>query len=160
MKLWRRTKQQNVHVAIYIHSKLNSLNRAIYSSWMESKILVPPNISTDIKLINYLQFFSFYLFCRVSTRVQKSCCKMEDETLKESGGIAATGLHKSVVDLLVLLRFGQSVQKNCCKITGICKMEKEKSRRRVEGDVVLFVRELGVLLIGCGSLVDLGFSLG
>ena len=39
-------------------------------------------------------------------------------------------------------------------------MEKEKFRRRVEGDVVLFVRELGVLLIGCGSLVDLGFSLG
>ncbi|GAY53561.1 hypothetical protein CUMW_150010 [Citrus unshiu] len=34
-------------------------------------------------------------------------------------------------------------------------MEKEKFRRRVEGDVVLFVRELGVLLIGCGSLVDL-----
>ncbi|KAK9229090.1 hypothetical protein WN944_022047 [Citrus x changshan-huyou] len=58
---------------------------------------------------------------------------MEDETLKESGGIAATG---------------------------ICKMEKEKSRRRVEGDDVLFVRELGVLLIGCGSLVDLDFLLG
>lgn len=34
-------------------------------------------------------------------------------------------------------------------------MEKEKSRRRVEGDVVL----LGILLIGCDSLVDLGFSL-
>ena len=39
-------------------------------------------------------------------------------------------------------------------------MEKEKSRRRVEGDDVLFVRELGVLLIGCGSLVDLDFLLG
>ena len=31
---------------------------------------------------------------------------MEDETLKESGGITATGLHRSAVDLLVLLRFG------------------------------------------------------
>ncbi|KAK9180711.1 hypothetical protein WN944_023846 [Citrus x changshan-huyou] len=70
MKFWRRTKQQNVHVAICIHSKLNSLNRAIYSSWMER------------------------------------ICKMEDETLKESGGIAATGLHRSGVVLLVLLRFG------------------------------------------------------
>ncbi|KAK9209962.1 hypothetical protein WN944_002331 [Citrus x changshan-huyou] len=81
MKFWRRTKQQNVHVAICIHSKLNSLNRAIYSSWMESKILKS--------------------CCKMA-----GICKMEDETLKESGGIAATGLHRSGVVLLVLLRFG------------------------------------------------------
>lgn len=31
---------------------------------------------------------------------------MENETLKESGGIATTGLHRSGVVLLVLLRFG------------------------------------------------------
>ena len=37
-------------------------------------------------------------------------CKMKEETLKESGGIAATGLHRSSVVLLVLLRFGESVE--------------------------------------------------
>ena len=35
---------------------------------------------------------------------------MVEETLEESGGIAATGLHRSGVVLLVLLRFGESVE--------------------------------------------------
>ena len=37
-------------------------------------------------------------------------CKIEEDTLKESGGIAANGLHRSGAILLVLLRFGESVE--------------------------------------------------
>ncbi|GAY49958.1 hypothetical protein CUMW_123080 [Citrus unshiu] len=96
------------HVEPYVEGECLSLNNFVVEdqSIFEFVLETQPNDRRYYTEASQFSYCDFSIEVLPNFKILKSCCKMEDETLKESGGITATGLHRSAVDLLVLLRFG------------------------------------------------------